>query len=232
MPAYGWYIAVAAGYLIGSIPFGLLIGLAHGVDIRASGSGNIGATNVGRVLGSRRWGLICFALDVAKGLVPVLGAGLWFGWIGQGVSDAAAAWRWLLIGAAAVVGHVFPVYLRFRGGKGVATSFGVVLGVWPYLTLPAVGALATWVLFAGALRYVGLASVVAAAVLPGYFVLAAVCVGWPLAHLWPIAAVAGLTAALVVARHGGNLARIVRGTEPRLGRPIARPMTRSCPENQ
>ncbi len=213
-----WYAAVVLAYLIGAIPFGLLIGRAHGIDIRHAGSGNIGATNLGRVLGSRAWGLGCFALDMAKGLGPVLGAGLAFGWIGGGALGPTDAARWLIVGAGAILGHVFPVYLGFKGGKGVATSFGAVLGVWPYLTLPAVGALVTWLLFIGALGYVGLASVIAALCLPGYFLLGAVATGWPLADLWPIAAVSGAMALLVVVRHRGNLARTWRGTEPRLGR--------------
>jgi len=225
MPSTAWYVLTAAAYLVGAVPVGLLIGRAKGVDIRRAGSGNIGATNAGRVLG-RTWGLICFALDVLKGLVPVLAAGWWFGWLGgEAAMSPAAAAQWLGVGVAAILGHVFPIYLKFSGGKGVATSFGAILGVWPWLTLPALGAAATWLLFAGALRYVGLASVTASVLLPGFYLLAAASAGWPLGATWPFPAVAGLMAVLVIARHRGNLVRLRRGTESKLGesRGFARP---------
>jgi len=209
---------VALAYLIGSIPFSLLLGRLVGVDIRAVGSGNIGATNLGRACG-RRWGVAGFALDVCKGTAPVLGAGLAMGWAGGGDLATAAAWRWLAVAAAAMLGHVFPVYLKFRGGKGVATGFGVMLGVWPYLTLPASGALLTWLIFAASLRYVGLASVVAAAAMPGFVVAAMFCRGGAWSTAWPFVAVTAAMAALVGYRHRGNLARLARGTEPRLGQP-------------
>jgi len=208
--------AVIAAYLIGAIPFGLLLGLARGVDIRERGSGNIGATNLGRACG-RIWGLVGFALDVAKGLVPTLIAGLAFGWLGHDALGPAQAGRWLAIAAAAIVGHVFPVYLKFRGGKGVATGFGVLLGLWPFLALPGAGALVTWLLFAGALRYVGLASVMAAVLLPGYCFLLLVAADYDLARTWPFPAVAAGMALLVVVRHRTNLKRLIRGTEAQLG---------------
>ena len=211
-----WLAAVVIAYLIGSIPFGLLIGLAKGVDIRKQGSGNIGATNLGRVVGGR-WGMVGFLLDVAKGLGPVLGAGLAFGWIGGEAVTAAAAGRWLAIAAAAMGGHVFPVYLKFKGGKGVATGFGVLLGMWPYLTLPAIAGLFTWLVFVGAMRYVGWASVIAALTLPGWFCVAMVSLAWPIGAVWPMLVVIGLMAGLVTLRHRGNLIRTWRGVEPRTG---------------
>lgn len=210
-----WLIAMPAAYLIGAIPFGFLIGKAKAVDIRRAGSGNIGATNLGRILG-RRWGLGCFFLDLSKGLAPVLAYGLVGGWIGGEDLTASGAWRWLLVGASAILGHVFPVYLGFKGGKGVATSFGVLLGVWPYLTLPAVGALFTWLIFAGAIRYVSLASVIAAVVLPLFFVVGALCHGLRVDQAWPIFAITSAMALLVVGRHVSNLKRLAKGTEPRL----------------
>lgn len=211
-----WIGFVVLGYLVGAIPFSLLLGLSRGVDIRGVGSGNVGATNLGRACG-RKWGMLGFGLDVGKGLVPVLGAGLVLGWAGGGALGAGQAWRWLAVAAAAMLGHVFPVYLGFRGGKGVATGFGVMLGVWPYLTLPAVGALLTWIVFAGALRYVGLASVVASLTIPGFVLVAMACRSWGWSTAWPFVVVTGLMAALVTYRHRGNLGRIARGTEPRLG---------------
>lgn len=215
-------IAAMLSYLLGAIPFGLLLGWSQGVDIRVHGSGNIGATNLGRVLG-RRWGLIGFVLDVCKGLGPTLAAGWWFGWLGPvtpgagGALSAAEAGAWLGVAAAAMLGHVFPVYLKFRGGKGVATGLGVMLGVWPYLTLPAGGALLTWLLMAGSLRYVGWASTMAAVSLPAWFVVLAASLGWPVAVGWPFIAVTGAMALLVIYRHRGNLARTLGGVEPRLG---------------
>lgn len=210
-----WWIFVLGAYLIGAIPFGLLIGWMRGVDIRKAGSGNIGATNLGRVVG-RKWGLIGFLLDVIKGAAPVLAAGFYFGWItSANLPGAGAAWQWLVIAVAAILGHVYPVYLGFRGGKGVATSFGVLLGVWPYLTIPAIGGLITWLLFASALRYVSLASVIAAVALPCYVALTAACSSRQFA-LSPFLIITSLMALLVIVRHRANLVRLARGTENRL----------------
>jgi len=209
-------LSVAAAYLIGSIPFGLLIGKAHGIDIRTRGSGNIGATNLGRQLG-RTWGLACFTLDVLKGLLPVLGVGILYEWAGRPELTGTEIAQWLTIAVMPVVGHVFPLYLKFRGGKGVATGLGVVLGFWPLLTVPALMAAATWLLFAGALRYVGLASVAAAVGLPLYYLVIAQAAGWSLADTWLLPAGLGVIALLIVIRHRGNLIRLARGTEARLG---------------
>ena len=109
---------VIGAYLLGAIPFGLLIGRARGVDVRTQGSRNIGATNVGRVLG-RKWGYLCLALDILKGFVPTLSAALL---LRGDRADPRQQLLVLLVAVAAVLGHVFPVYLGFRGGKGVATS--------------------------------------------------------------------------------------------------------------
>ncbi len=219
MTDYAWFIAMAAAYLTGSIPFGLLIGRAHGVDIRQHGSKNIGATNCGRVVGAG-WGLICFALDVLKGAAPVLAVGLWFGWARSGVAEltAGAVWMWMAVAVMPMLGHVFPVWLGFRGGKGVATGLGILLGFWPYLTLAGLAALATWLLVASCLRYVSLASVTAAVVLPGWFAVIASARGWDWATVWPLAAVCGVMAVLVIVRHRSNLVRLQAGTEGRLGR--------------
>ncbi|MBI1368327.1 MAG: glycerol-3-phosphate 1-O-acyltransferase PlsY [Planctomycetes bacterium] len=211
-----WWIAIGLGYLCGTIPFGLLIGLSRGVDIRQHGSKNIGATNCGRVLG-RKWGLICFVLDMLKGAGPVMAAGLWFGVMGKGDLTMQEAGRWMGVAGATVLGHVFPVWLKFRGGKGVATGFGAVMGIWPYMTIGGLGALATWLLFAGVFRYVGLASVMAAILLPVYLVVASRCMGWTEAQTWPFVTVACLLGLLIVVRHRGNLWRVWLGTESRLG---------------
>lgn len=222
-----WALWIALGYLAGSVPFGYLIARGRGVDIREHGSGNIGATNVGRVLGAK-WGRVCLVLDVLKGLAPTLGAGLAMGMIGAGArlvpaSDSAAAWGeghdwlWLAVAAATVLGHMFPVWLRLRGGKGVATGLGATLGVFPVLTVAAGAAVVVWLVSAKVTRYVSVSSCLAAGALP--IVVAAemaAAPGWGAgaAHL----VVAAGLAAMVVWRHRGNLARVARGTEPRMGR--------------
>ncbi len=215
METLGWGIAIVVGYLCGSIPFGFLIGKSCGVDLRTVGSGNIGATNCGRVLG-KRLGLTCFLLDVLKGAAPVLGTGLVMG-LTSGDITAAEAWGWLAVAVAAMMGHIFPVWLKFRGGKGVATGLVVVLGVYPFLTLPALGTAATWIVFAGTLRYVSLASIVAALALPCYFLLAAAIERWPRALMAPFLCVTVAMALLVIVRHRSNVRRLIDGTEPRLG---------------
>jgi acyl phosphate:glycerol-3-phosphate acyltransferase len=213
-----WPLAVLAGYLCGSIPFGLFLGYARGVDIRASGSGNLGATNVGRVLG-KKWGILCFALDVLKGFAPVFVAGWWLGYIGRPVDGLTQgeAWRWLAVAAAAVIGHCFPVWLGFKGGKGVATSFGVLLGLWPFMTLPGLAALATWVVTMKLSRYVSLASMVAAVALPVFVVTMGMWRGQPGVSLLPFVVVAALRALLVVWRHRTNIQRLMAGTENKVG---------------
>lgn len=213
-------IVLAAGcYLAGSIPFGYLVARAKGVDIRTVGSGNIGATNVGRILG-RKWGILCFALDVAKGLVPTLLAG----WLLRTAPDAANATRfyfaWLLAGLCCVLGHNYPVFLAFRGGKGVATSLGVVLGVYPVLTYAGLLAFAVWIMVTMVSRYVSAGSIAAALCLPVFAILVLRSqhrTEWS-SH-WPVIAFAALAAALVVFRHRGNIARLRAGTERRIGAP-------------
>ncbi len=214
--------ACAVAYLCGSVPFGLLVGRAHGLDIRAHGSGNIGATNVGRVLG-RRWGVLVFVLDVLKGLLPTAAFGVLLrSWTGPAACQAAEFLAWLAVGVSAVLGHTFPVYIGFRGGKAVATSLGVALGVWPYFTLPALAAGAVWVGATLLSRYVSVGSVTAAGAFPVFFaVLAAVrAEQWgSRRQLWPMYVFAAAVAGLIILRHRGNLTRLWRGTEPRIGGP-------------
>ena len=210
-----WFLWVLAGYVCGSIPFGLLIGLARGIDIRTRGSGNVGATNCGRVLG-RRWGAVCFVLDVSKGLAPVVAAGVVLGFAGRARLSAPEAFSWLAVGAASVLGHVFPLWLGFKGGKGVATGLGVLLGVWPLLTIAALGAVLTWLLLAGLLRFVSLASIVAALALPLYVVATCWVRDRALGEAWPFLLVTCALSALVVLRHRGNIGRLLEGTEPRI----------------
>lgn len=217
-------------FAAGSVPFGYLIARARGIDIRQHGSKNIGATNVGRVLG-RPLGFLCFGLDLLKGLLPTLLAGRVLGALGDGQPAAPVAWAWLAIMAASVLGHMFSPWVGFRGGKGVATGFGALLGVWPLLTLPALAALLAWLACAAATRYVGLASCVAAASLPasvlatpwlwrvanGGPISAAARDGSAIFAAWPHLIVATVLAGLVIVKHRGNLARMWAGTEPRIG---------------
>ncbi|MBX3403268.1 MAG: glycerol-3-phosphate 1-O-acyltransferase PlsY [Phycisphaeraceae bacterium] len=219
---------ILAAYLIGSVPFGLILAHLRGVDIRAHGSGNIGATNVGRVLG-RKWGALCFALDLLKGLLPTLAAGWFLGLVRfDGAEPAAtsvsagALLVWLGAMSATVVGHMFPVWLRFKGGKGVATGFGALLGVWPVLTAAALGALLVWLVCVKLTRMVGISSVLAALSLP-VFVLVQAPIARALGRVdpppvWPFALVACALAAVVVIKHRTNIARTLAGTEHRVGR--------------
>ncbi|MBS3733601.1 MAG: glycerol-3-phosphate 1-O-acyltransferase PlsY [Phycisphaerae bacterium] len=207
------------GYALGSVPVGVLLARARGVDLRQVGSGNVGATNVARACG-RRWGILCFCLDFAKGFVPALVAGLILrSGSGAGTAPPAAHQAaWLAAGCGAILGHVFSVWLGFRGGKGVATSLGVVCGVFPYMTLPGLAALAVWLAVTGATRYVSLGSVLAAvAFVPLQAGLAAV-LGWPVRRLWPLLAFAAAMAVLILLRHRHNLRRLLNGTENKIGR--------------
>lgn len=206
-PAATLALALAAAYLIGSIPFGLLIAkYGHGVDVRAHGSGNIGATNVGRVLG-KKWGVACLALDALKGLLPTLLLPrallrppflLSDDWLGPAT---------VLCGAAAIAGHVFPVWLGFRGGKGVATGAGVAVVVCWQATLAAV---ATFAAVFVARKVVSLASIAAAGV---YAAATLAVLGRSLRDDWPTVAFSVAIPALIIARHRENISRLLRGEE-------------------
>lgn len=212
-----WLLWVLGGYLCGSVPFGLLIGLSRGTDIRRSGSGNVGATNVGRVLG-RPWGVLTFVLDLIKGLAPVLGYGVAMSHVGVWSLPSDDSGRWMGVAAATIVGHIYPVWLRFKGGKGVATGLGAMLGVWPVLTLAAVAATVVWISVLAWFRYVGLASITATVTIPLVVLVIAVVRGHPLGESLPLLAPTAILALLVIVRHRGNIARIRAGTEPRIGR--------------
>ena len=182
---------VAGAYLLGSIPTGLLLARALGVDIRATGSGNIGATNVYRTLG-RTVGITTLVGDCLKGLLPVLVARR----LGFDEAWVAAA------GLAAFLGHVYTVFLRFKGGKGVATALGVFLGISPIAVLAALG------VFIGVVvkwRYISLGSIAAAAVMP---VAVAVVEGKPL-----VVALTLAVSVLVIWKHRENIRRLREGTE-------------------
>jgi glycerol-3-phosphate acyltransferase PlsY len=195
-PAAVLLLWAALGYLLGSIPFGIVITRALGLgDLRAIGSGNIGATNVLRT-GNKGAALATLVLDSAKGAIAVLLARA-----ATGAEDAVQ-----LAGLAAFLGHCFPVWLGFRGGKGVATFLGTLLAAfWPL----GLAACATWAATAALLRISSLSALVAAALAP----LWAVLLGRPDLVLLCV----GL-AALILIRHRSNIARLLAGTEPRIGR--------------
>ncbi len=205
-------LLIPAAYLAGSIPFGVLIARAHGKDLRAIGSGNIGATNVARALG-KKWAYLCFALDCMKGLVPMLIAGR----LVPGPPAIGALSLWLAVGCAAVAGHIFPVYLRFKGGKGVATALGIVLGLYPYYTIPGLVTFAIWIIVVLLSKYVSLGSIVAAVAFPVSLVVAIfINGGWTFASLWPLIVVAILIAGMIIIRHAENIKRLLDGSEAKV----------------
>jgi acyl phosphate:glycerol-3-phosphate acyltransferase len=206
---------IPAAYLLGSVPFGLIVGLARGVDVRRAGSGNIGATNVGRLLGGRFFAIV-FVLDLLKSLVPMLAAGA----VVRFRADGALTYLlWLGVGFAAVLGHMFSLFLRFRGGKGVATSTGMLLGLWPYYTLPGLVAAGAFGIAFWRTRIISVGSLAGAATFPIAYVGLGLALGWPVLGVqWPLLAFALLVATLIVYKHRGNLARLRAGTEPRFER--------------
>jgi len=209
-----WTASIIAAYLLGSVPFAFLIARAHGKDLRTIGSGNLGATNLARAVG-RKWGYFCFALDVLKGLVPMILAGALL----VNADSPAHLAGWLAVGLAAILGHVFPIYLRFKGGKGVATSFGVALGLWPYFTICALVALLVWLVVVFLWRYVSLASICAALAFPVALLLGMLArPDWQAATLWPLLVAAILIPLLVILRHRDNIRRLLTGTEAKIHR--------------
>jgi glycerol-3-phosphate acyltransferase PlsY len=187
-------LLVVFAYFVGSIPVGVILGRLKGVDPRKTGSGNIGATNVMRAAG-KKMGIITLILDTAKGFLPVaLGTAL-------GVHVYVIA----LVGLAAFLGHVFPVFLRFKGGKGVATALGVYLALSPLTIL---GAFVVFIIVAAIWRYVSLASMIGAMVVP----IGLYLVGAP----WAFVVMAGLITVVVLIRHKDNITRLTKGTESKL----------------
>lgn len=200
-------IVFVLSYLVGSIPWGFVIGRIKGLDIRSHGSGNIGATNVRRVLG-RDWGLACLVLDFLKGLLPVLLIGAKLGV----VLSLAPEFGRILAAAGAVAGHVWPVWLGFKGGKGVATTIGALLAVSWLAVLITVG---TWLIVYYSTRYVSLASICAAVMLPvGYVIVALVRQATVFTSSLGLLT---LLAALIIVRHRSNIQRLRAGTEYRFG---------------
>jgi len=193
-------IFILAAFLSGSVPWSYLIGRARGVDIRKGGSGNTGATNLLRLCG-RSWGLLGLFLDAAKGALPVLAAR--YG--AFGLFGPAGDWTVAAAAIAAVMGHVYSPWLGFRGGKGVATTLGVLLVLSPSSVL--VG-LAVFILVLWIFRYVSLGSILAAvAVIPSVILFEA--------GRFPTQLIVCLAAALIVFRHRSNIAKLLKGSENR-----------------
>jgi acyl phosphate:glycerol-3-phosphate acyltransferase len=218
-----WLLCMLGAYLCGSVPFGVIIARAKGVDIRQAGSRNIGATNVGRVLG-KNLGMLCFALDVAKGAIPVAAAGMVMHTFDVRINDLSSRqmWQWLAIALAAVLGHMYSIFIGFAGGKGVATAFGAMVAMWPLLTFPALAAMVVWYAVLRVTKYVSLASMVAAAAIPVGVLLTALPndASNALSHLQhaaPLLIVTVALALLVIYKHRGNIARLRRGEEPKAG---------------
>lgn len=182
-------------YLLGSIPFGLLVGKTRGIDIRKYGSGNIGTSNVARILGKKA-AIATLLGDGLKGLLPVLLARLIVG---------DAAWWLSATGLAAIVGHNWPVWLKFQGGKGVTTTYGAFLGVAP---LPALATILTWVVVTKTTNKSSLAAVVSAPAAP-------LC-AWLFRTPAAVIAFAGIGCVMIYVRHISNIQRLIAGTESRL----------------
>jgi glycerol-3-phosphate acyltransferase PlsY len=196
-------LALIASYLLGSVPFGLVMArFIKGVDLREVGSGNIGATNAMRVLG-KPLGLVAFLLDFGKGLVPTL----FLSRYAAELNGQAPLLAESLCGVAAVVGHCFPIYLKFRGGKGVATGCGAIVGIAPMVFVVSG---AVWIAVLGVMRMVSLASIAMGIAFP----VAAACF---VPEAPAFAGACSLLTVLVLVRHRANIARIRAGPEPRIG---------------
>jgi glycerol-3-phosphate acyltransferase PlsY len=202
-------VVLIGSYLLGSIPFGYLAGRLVGIDVRKVGSGNVGATNVVRVLG-KRYGYPVFALDFLKGFGAVKISML----IAPG---APPEWNspeifGILAAVSSVLGHLYPPWLKFKGGKGVATSAGALLALTPVATLIGV---AIWIIVFWLTRYVSLASITAAVVLP---IVILVVRSHDQSNGKPLVYASAWVAAVVIWRHRSNLSRLFRGAEPRFTR--------------
>lgn len=210
MPVSGYILSIVAAYLLGSIPTGFLVAKGRGIDIRNLGSGNIGATNVFRILGVPA-GIFVLLVDALKGWLAVAVALPLIAWmLGVTTEPVARAdaleWPGVLAGFSAVLGHNFTCWLHFKGGKGIATSAGVLVALVPVAFLPS---LALWGVVLLLTRYMSLASIVGAASLP----LATWIAGYSLLLI----CVTGAMAVLAIYKHKSNIKRLLNGTESRIG---------------
>ena len=195
-----WAAWLFGAYLAGSIPFGFLIGKMRGVDVRTVGSKNIGATNVFRTVG-KKWGLLAFLCDFLKGFVPVLLAKKFGG----------EAHLPLAVGLMTVVGHMFTCFMKFKGGKGIATGFGMLVGLLPWLVLTAFG---IWAVTVWLSHYISLGSCLAAA-----FLAVGVWFPWLGSEGWrnlPLSLVVTLVALVAIYKHKTNIRRLIDGCENKI----------------
>jgi acyl phosphate:glycerol-3-phosphate acyltransferase len=206
VPVSGYILTAIAAYLLGSIPTGFLVGKARGIDIRTMGSGNIGATNVFRYFGKTA-GLVVLLVDAVKGLVAVIALPR-LCWLAFGAQPDPLNREWLEItaGLAAILGHNFTCWLSFKGGKGIATSAGVLIALVPYSLL---AIFAVWILVFALTRFVSLASICASFTLP--------IATWILGGSFTMIAINAAMAALAIYKHKSNIQRLLNGTESRIG---------------
>ena len=199
-----WFLIVASSYVIGSVPWGFIFARARGIDIRQKGSGNIGAANATRVMG-RKWGYAVFLCDFLKGFLSVK-----LGQLIAGFFQVDPVLAGVLAAAASVIGHDFPVWLGFKGGKGIATLAGVVLGLFPPVVCVLFGVVWVVVFLLG--RYTSLASISAVITLPiaAALIVAKNEAGFPL-----LVGFCVFMAALAIWKHRGNIVRLLNGTENR-----------------
>jgi glycerol-3-phosphate acyltransferase PlsY len=207
VPILGYILTAVAAYFLGSIPTGYLAGRMRGIDIRTVGSGNIGATNVFRHLG-RTAGALVLLVDALKGWVAVALVSVWI-CRSYGTTPGSAVFEWAKIcaGVAAILGHNYTCWLRFKGGKGIATSAGVLLALVP---VPLGIILAVWIVVFAATRYVSLASIAASATLP--------FASWLTGKSWTLVFVTGALAVMAILKHRANIKRLLNGTESRIGK--------------
>jgi glycerol-3-phosphate acyltransferase PlsY len=206
VPVVGYILVVLIAYLLGSIPTGFLVGKARGIDIRALGSGNIGATNVLRILGKTA-GVLVLLADAAKGWLAVfVVAKLVAGWFYPAAGPLARDWFAICAGTAAILGHNYTCWLHFKGGKGISTSAGALLALVPW---PLVIILAIWIVVFAFTRYVSLASICASFALP--------FAAWVMGENTTIILVTAALAALAIGKHKANIQRLLKGTENRIG---------------
>lgn len=205
MPVVGYILTVLIAYLLGSVPTGFLIGKARGIDIRTAGSGNIGATNVFRILGKPA-GLFVLLADAAKGwLAVVIVAKLLSGWFYPAAGLTAREWFAICAGVGAILGHNYTCWLYFKGGKGIATSAGVLVALVP---VPLLIILGVWLVVFALSRYVSLASISAAFTLP--------FAAWLVGESRTVTLITAALAALAIYKHKANISRLINGTESRI----------------
>lgn len=219
MPVSGYIITVLLAYLLGSIPTGFLAGKARGIDIRTIGSGNIGATNVLRSLGTVA-GVVVLLVDALKGFlaVAVLTRLVWHAF-GLTPDPTNREWLEIVAALAAILGHNFTCWLHFKGGKGIATSAGVLVALVPYALLIILG---VWIIVLALTRFVSLASICASFTLP--------FATWITGGSFTMIAITAAMAALAIYKHKSNIKRLLEGTETRLGqKPGAAPVPATKP---